>query len=115
MLLRHSKAHEQHADPPRSHTFRQGKVLTNSNELLYRFIRIVQIGIGYGRCALLYVGGVFGRSESFTIGEALMWALRSEGQAEGGGQIIVAEAAFQHVREFFRAKEIVDETSADRD
>ena len=44
-----------------------------------------------------------------------MWALRSEGQAEGGGQIIVAEAAFQHVREFFRAKEIVDETSADRD
>ena len=45
-------------------------------------------------CVSRYVGGVFGRSESFTIGEALMWALRSEGQAEGGGQIIVAEAAF---------------------
>ena len=58
---------------------------------------------------------MFGRSESFTIGEALMWALRSEGQALGGGQIIVAEAAFQYVREYFKAKELVDEESVDRD
>ena len=54
----------------------------------------VKIGIGYGKCALLYVGGVFGRSESFTIGEALMFALRSEGMATQGGQIIVAESCF---------------------
>ena len=44
-----------------------------------------------------------------------MWALRSEGQALGGGQIIVAEAAFQYVREYFKAKELVDEESVDRD
>lgn len=31
----------------------------------------VKIGIGYGQCALLYVGGVFRRTEFFTIGEAL--------------------------------------------
>ncbi len=54
----------------------------------------VKIGIGYGPCSLLYVGGVFDRSESFTIGEALMLALRSEGCATSGGQIIVAHAAF---------------------
>ena len=66
----------------------------------------VKIGIGYGTCALLYVGGVFRRSESFTIGESLMWALGSEGQATGGGQIIVAESAFKHVREFFTGTDI---------
>ena len=31
----------------------------------------VKIGIGYGTCALLYVGGVFQRSEFFTIGNSL--------------------------------------------
>ena len=31
----------------------------------------VKIGIGYGPCALLYVGGVFQRSEFFAIGDAL--------------------------------------------
>lgn len=55
------------------------------------------------------MGGVFSRSESFTIGEALVWALKSEGNATGGGQIVVAEAAFQYVREYFKAKEIVSE------
>ena len=61
----------------------------------------VQIGIGYGTCALLYVGGVFKRSESFTIGDSLMWALRSEGMADSGGQIICADAAFKYVKEHF--------------
>ena len=31
----------------------------------------VKIGIGFGHCALLYVGGIFNRSEFFTVGEAL--------------------------------------------
>ena len=75
----------------------------------------VQIGIGYGPCSLLYVGGVFGRSESFTIGAALMLALRSEGQATAGGQIIVAEPAFTHVRQYFKAKELIDEESPELD
>lgn len=69
-----------------------------------------QIGIGYGPCSLLYVGGVFGRSESFTVGQALLLALGSEGQATGGGQIVVAEPAFKHVSQFFKAKELVDES-----
>ena len=60
------------------------------------------------------MGGVFGRSESFTIGEALIQALRSEGQADGGGQIIVAEACYNHVREYFKAKELIDKEKGDR-
>mgnify|MGYP000415453530 CR=1 FL=1 len=41
-------------------------------------IYIIQIGIGYGKCALLYVGGVFDRSEYFTVGSSLTNALSSE-------------------------------------
>ena len=38
----------------------------------------VKIGIGFGKCALLYVGGIFNRSEFFTVGPALIHALGSE-------------------------------------
>ena len=55
------------------------------------------------------MGGVFSRSESFTIGEALMLALHSEGMAESGGQIIVAEPCFKYVKEFFKAKQLADD------
>jgi hypothetical protein len=54
----------------------------------------VKMGIGFGNCALLYVGGVFQRQEFFTVGTALTWALDSEGEATAGGQIIVSESAF---------------------
>ena len=57
----------------------------------------VKIGIGYGSCALLYVGGIFDRAEYFTVGEALTAALQSEEQATSGGQIIVSESAFKFV------------------
>ena len=39
-----------------------------------------------------------------------MWALNSEGMATGGGQIIVAETAFKHVRSHFQQfEELADE------
>ena len=45
----------------------------------------VKIGIGFGECGILYVGGVFNRAETLTVGEALFEALKSEGMATGGG------------------------------
>ena len=45
----------------------------------------VKIGIAFGKCALLYVGGVFQRSEFFTVGYALTKALESEENATAGG------------------------------
>ena len=45
----------------------------------------VKIGIGFGKCALLYVGGIFNRSEYLTIGPALLSALASEGVCTSGG------------------------------
>lgn len=50
----------------------------------------VKIGIGYGECGILYVGGVFNRAETLTVGEALLQALKSEGMATGGGQIVIS-------------------------
>jgi len=73
----------------------------------------VKIGIGYGKCALLYVGGVFKRSEFFTVGESLTLALGSEECATAGGQIIVAEAAYKYVptdsknRKYYEGTEII--------
>lgn len=64
-----------------------------------------QIGIGYGKCAILYVGGVFNRNESFTVGEALSDALKSEGLATSGGQTIVASSCYVQVHKYFKQKE----------
>ena len=61
----------------------------------------VKIGIGYGKCALLYVGGVFKRTEFFTIGEALSLALASEGVCTSGGQIVCPESTYNYVRDYF--------------
>lgn len=61
----------------------------------------VKIGIGWGKCALLYVGGVFNRSEFFTVGIGLERALESEGHATEGGQIIVNESAWRHVKDHY--------------
>ena len=36
--------------------------------------RDVNIGIGYGHCQLVHVGGVFGRTSYFVVGEALQQA-----------------------------------------
>jgi class 3 adenylate cyclase len=70
----------------------------------------VKIGIGYGKCALLYVGGVFDRSEFFTVGSALVHALSSEEQATAGGQILVSESAFKHVKNiYYEGDEIINE------
>ena len=66
----------------------------------------VKIGIGYGPCALLYVGGVFRRTEFFTIGEALKQALGSEGMCNSGGQIVISNEAYDLVYEYFSAQEL---------
>ena len=56
------------------------------------------------------MGGVFDRAEFFTVGQALTNALKSEEQATGGGQIIVSESAFKHVKnQFYDGIEIISE------
>ena len=70
----------------------------------------VKIGIGFGKCALLYVGGLFNRSEYLTIGPALLSALGSEGCATGGGQIVISDTAFKYVKDkYVEGKELINE------
>ena len=80
MFTRYPAVDEQLIDPSRDKTFSKGKSFNQRSLML-----LLQIGIGYGKCAILYVGGVFNRNESFTIGEALSDALKSEGMASAGG------------------------------
>lgn len=58
---------------------------------------------------MLYVGGVFGRAEFFTVGPALTFALKSEENATAGGQIIVSETAFKYVRRFYSSDELTND------
>ena len=56
----------------------------------------VKLGIGIGDCSLLHVGGVFKRAEFFTVGPALLQALKSEEDALGG-DIIISADTFKYV------------------
>lgn len=79
---------------------------------VYIILYLWQIGVGYGKCAILYVGGVFNRVETLTVGDALVDALKSEGQASAGGQIYVSESCFRFVNDnWYRSTE----TKTDRD
>ena len=51
----------------------------NNLQILPGVYLSVKIGIGYGECAILYVGGVFKRAETLTVGDALVQALSCEG------------------------------------
>ena len=57
----------------------------NNKKIFDNVTLSVKIGIGYGKCAILYVGGVLSRSEFLTVGTALTKALESEGEATAGG------------------------------
>ena len=53
------------------------------------------------------MGGIFDRNETLTVGPALVNALKSEGNATAGGQVIVHESVFDHVDEtLYRGTEI---------
>ena len=73
----------------------------------------VKIGIGFGVCGILYVGGVFNRAETLTVGEALFEALKSEGMATGGGQIIISQTCHDFVSDFFKFKRLCSEETGE--
>ena len=58
----------------------------------------VKIGIGAGKCGLLYVGGVFNRAEFLAIGDSLVQALESEHCCSHGGQVVVSKECWKLVQ-----------------
>lgn len=81
----------------------------HSRQIMPGITLSVKIGIGYGECGILYVGGVFNRAETLTVGEALLQALKSEGMATGGGQIVISQSCHEFVSDFIKAKRLKNE------
>lgn len=58
--------------------------------MLHNISLSVKIGFGVGDINIIYVGGVFGRSEYLATGPPLTQAFQSEHCATKGGQTIVS-------------------------
>lgn len=57
---------------------------------------------------MLYVGGIFGRTEYLMVGEALRQALGSEGAIEKGGEIVMSYKLWEIVEKYLEGKDIPD-------
>ncbi|MFM7854289.1 MAG: hypothetical protein ACKO96_20795, partial [Flammeovirgaceae bacterium] len=73
----------------------QGKL--NNQEISPNKRLSVKIGIGVGECTILVVGGVFGRCEYLSVGDALAEACESETKASAGGETICSENVHKYV------------------
>ncbi|CAD8100738.1 unnamed protein product [Paramecium sonneborni] len=73
----------------------------NNTTILEDIKLSVKIGFGIGDINIIYVGGVFGRSEYLATGDPLTQAFKSEHHATSGGQIIVSQEVFEMVSDFF--------------
>ena len=67
----------------------------------------VKIGIGVGECTILVVGGVFGRCEYLSVGDALAQACESETKASAGGETICSQDVYKYVKGKFEVVEAV--------
>lgn len=56
----------------------------------------IKIGIGVGFANVLYVGGMYGRSEYLTTGEALTQAFKCEAECGYGTGVRAVPAQFPH-------------------
>ncbi|CAD8085181.1 unnamed protein product [Paramecium sonneborni] len=61
----------------------------------------VKIGFGIGDINIIYVGGVYNRSEYLATGEPLMQAFQSEHCAKKGGETIVSKEVYEFVKDYF--------------
>jgi adenylate cyclase 10 len=71
----------------------------------------VKIGLGFGECRILLVGGQFKRCEYLVIGEAMRQACESETHATGGGETICSEDVYDYVKDYYAVEEIVGDGS----
>ena len=86
----------------------QGKL--NNQEISPNKRLSVKIGIGVGECTILVVGGVFGRCEYLSVGDALAQACESETKASAGGETICSEDVYKYIVGKF---EVVEAVAAD--
>ncbi|CAD8086258.1 unnamed protein product [Paramecium primaurelia] len=83
----------------------------NNTTILEDIKLSVKIGFGIGDINIIYVGGVFGRSEYLATGDPLTQAFKSEHHATSGGQIIVSQEVFDMVSDFFVFQRLQNDSS----
>ena len=70
----------------------------------------VKVGLGFGKCKILLVGGKFERFECLVVGESMRQACCSECHCTSGGQIVVCQSVYELIKEFFLFEEAPPDT-----
>ena len=61
----------------------------------------VKVGLGFGECKVLLVGGIFDRFECLVVGESMRQACSSECHCQGGGEVVVCESVYNLIQQYY--------------
>ena len=70
-------------------------------EMIQGRVLSVKVGLGFGECKVLLVGGIFDRFECLVVGESMRQACTSECHAQGGGEIVVCESVYNLIQQYY--------------
>ena len=65
----------------------------------------VKVGLGFGECKVLLVGGIFDRFECLVVGESMRQACSSECHCQGGGEVVVCESVYNKIQQYYDFEE----------
>ena len=65
----------------------------------------VKVGLGFGECKVLLVGGIFDRFECLVVGESMRQACSSECHCQGGGEVVVCESVYNLIQQYYDFEE----------
>ena len=70
-------------------------------EMIQGRVLSVKVGLGFGECKVLLVGGIFDRFECLVVGESMRQACTSECHCQGGGEVVVCESVYNLIRQYY--------------
>ena len=70
-------------------------------EMIQGRVLSVKVGLGFGECKVLLVGGIFDRFECLVVGESMRQACTSECHCQGGGEVVVCESVYNLIQQFY--------------
>ena len=70
-------------------------------EMIQGRILSVKVGLGFGECKVLLVGGIFDRFECLVVGESMRQACSSECHCQGGGEVVVCESVYNLIKDYY--------------
>jgi len=70
-------------------------------EMIQGRVLSVKVGLGFGECKVLLVGGIFDRFECLVVGESMRQACTSECHCQGGGEVVVCESVYNLIQQYY--------------